>query len=350
MFNAGKATQWSTLNHAGTERYEAWEHQLNTVYCDWNMKRPLAPDFFARIRYRSHDTLKIIDCVCDPCGASRQPKIMGRDPREIIGLQLVLDGRETIKFGDDDIELSKGDILLWDNTRPMTFAVRERLHKLSFIMPLSQFKNWLPTSWHSIDHRIPAGSNAGDLLSIYMSSLAARFLDGDVGNGYALTEATIGLVVNALGRDACKQTTSLRDAQMLRVKRFIDQHLDEPDLSPGRIAMANRISVRYLHWLFEPVELTVTRHIIQQRLQRCRRELSNPMMRYRTISDIAYSWGFHNPTHFSRRFKLEFGVSPLDFRKQEASIHGHEVRLSGVAADSDIARLSTAIPATGENG
>jgi AraC-like DNA-binding protein len=283
------------------------------------MKRPLASDFFARIRHRSQDALKIIDCVCDPCGATRHPKIMGRDPREILGLQLVLDGRETVQIGNDRIELTKGDILLWDNTRPMTFAVRERLHKLSFIMPLSRFKNWLPSSWHSIERKIPAGSNAGDLLSIYMTSLSAPFLDSNSGNGDALTEATIGLVVNALGHGADEPVNSLREAQVLRVKRFIDQHLDEPDLSPGRIATANRISVRYLHWLFEPLGLTVTRYIIQQRLQRCRRELSNPVMCRRTISDIAFSWGFHNPTHFSRRFKQEFGLSPLDFRRRESS-------------------------------
>lgn len=317
--DSGQAIQWSTSSHVGPEKYEAWEDQLNTVYCDWTMKRPLRPEFFARIRHRSQDTLKIIDCVCDPCGATRQPKVMARDSKEVLGLQLVLEGSETIHFGKETIELAKGDILLWDNTRPMTFAVRERLHKLSFMMPLSRFRNWLPSSWHSIDRHISAGSNANDLLSIYMTSLTEQFLDSNVGNGDALTEATIGLVVNALGHEAREPASSLRETQLLLVKRYIDQHLDEPDLSPGRIATASRISVRYLHWLFEPLGQTVTHHIIQQRLQRCRRELSNPLMRRRTISDIAFSWGFNNPTHFSRRFKQEFGMSPLDFRKRQSA-------------------------------
>ena len=39
-------------------------------------------------------------------------------------------------------------------------------------------------------------------------------------------------------------------------------------------------------------------------------------MAHRTITDIAFSWGFQNSTHFSRRFKDEFGLSPHEFRNE----------------------------------
>jgi AraC-like DNA-binding protein len=61
------------------------------------------------------------------------------------------------------------------------------------------------------------------------------------------------------------------------------------------------------------------RRIIKQRLLRCRRELENPKMASRTITDIAFSRGSQNSTHFSRRFKAAFGLSPQDFRAEAAA-------------------------------
>lgn len=307
---------WSTRELASRDRYAGWEDQLKSVYCDWEMSKPLDAGFSATLQHRSLSNLKIVECVCDPCGAKRPAKVVGRDTRDVLGVQLVLGGREVIRIGNEEVLLEEGDMLIWDGTRPMTFSVQQRLHKLSFIMPLARFRSWLPSSWHNVDHKIARGSQPGQLLSLYMRSSATQILRGSVSNGDALTEATIGLLVNALGEEGYQEVETLRDAQVQRVKRFIDENLDQLDLSPSFIAAANRISVRYLHWLFEPMGLTVTQYIIEQRLRRCHRELSNPLMRKRTITDIAFSWGFHNSTHFSRRFKQQFGVSPKDFRKQ----------------------------------
>ena len=45
------------------------------------------------------------------------------------------------------------------------------------------------------------------------------------------------------------------------------------------------------------------------------RELKNPAQAQRTITDIAFSWGFNNGAHFSRVFREHAGLSPSDFRE-----------------------------------
>jgi AraC-like DNA-binding protein len=44
--------------------------------------------------------------------------------------------------------------------------------------------------------------------------------------------------------------------------------------------------------------------------------LSDPMQMHRQISEIAYSWGFGDVSHFGRLFKSMTGVTPRTFRKQ----------------------------------
>lgn len=50
-----------------------------------------------------------------------------------------------------------------------------------------------------------------------------------------------------------------RDRLVRSVLRHIDRHLGDPDLGPESIAAAHRISVRYLHRLFEDEAVTVSR-------------------------------------------------------------------------------------------
>ncbi len=57
-------------------------------------------------------------------------------------------------------------------------------------------------------------------------------------------------------------------------------------------------------------ETSITRLVRSLRLARCQAALSDPLQRHRTISEIAYGWGFSDMTNFSRVFKAAFGMAP----------------------------------------
>jgi len=65
----------------------------------------------------------------------------------------------------------------------------------------------------------------------------------------------------------------------------------------------------------EGEDATVGRLIRNRRLDKCHQELQNPAFAEKPISQIAYSWGFNNPSHFSRIFKERFGKSPQAMRE-----------------------------------
>ena len=74
-------------------------------------------------------------------------------------------------------------------------------------------------------------------------------------------------------------------------------------------------SKRHLHNAFADEQETLGQYILRQRLQACMRELKNPLHLQRTITDIAFSWGFNNGAHFSRVFREHAGLSPSQFRQ-----------------------------------
>lgn len=99
------------------------------------------------------------------------------------------------------------------------------------------------------------------------------------------------------------------------VQQFIDQHLHEDDIGPERLAVVFHMSVRQLYRLFEQHNETVCRYVQRRRLARCAEELASPMLAKRSITQIAYKWGFIDSAHFSRSFKREFASSPREYRR-----------------------------------
>lgn len=100
-----------------------------------------------------------------------------------------------------------------------------------------------------------------------------------------------------------------------RIRDFIGKHLRDPGLSIDRIAQGLNCSKRHLHNAFADEEDTLAHYILRRRLQACMRDLKSPEHLQRTITDIAFSWGFNNGAHFSRVFRDHTGLSPSDFRQ-----------------------------------
>lgn len=109
--------------------------------------------------------------------------------------------------------------------------------------------------------------------------------------------------------------SSVQAAHLHRVEYFIRKHLADSSLSPHDIAEGCGISVRYLHQLFETQGTTVCGWIRHQRLLMCDEALRDASQR-KSISEIAYLWGFGDHAQFSRNYKAHFGWTPNDAREK----------------------------------
>jgi AraC family transcriptional regulator, positive regulator of tynA and feaB len=97
---------------------------------------------------------------------------------------------------------------------------------------------------------------------------------------------------------------------------YIERHLSNPGLNPPAIAAALHVTPAYLHKIFSVESETVSRYIVRRRLQECARALKDKSQSRRSITDIAFAFGFNSLPHFCRVFKELYGTSPREFRRE----------------------------------
>ena len=126
------------------------------------------------------------------------------------------------------------------------------------------------------------------------------------------------LVALALGatRDAAEMANGrgMRAARLHAIKTEILNSPNSHELSLAGLAARHGVTPRHVQMLFESDGTTQTRFLLDQRLVRAHRMLSNPVLAERTISTIAYEAGFGDLSHFNRAFLLRYGATPSDVR------------------------------------
>jgi AraC-like DNA-binding protein len=167
--------------------------------------------------------------------------------------------------------------------------------------------------------RIPARSTALRLLVRYIrildaaETLAARALRRQV---VAHVHDLMALAIGAT-RDAAELAANrgARAACLYAIKRDIADHLGEADLSVASVAARQGLIPRYVQRLFEGEGTTFTAYLLEQRLARAHRELSDPRHGDRKVSTIAFDAGFGDLSYFNRTFRRHYGVAPSELRE-----------------------------------
>ena len=114
--------------------------------------------------------------------------------------------------------------------------------------------------------------------------------------------------------------TTQREALRERIKQHVGAHLGDPSLSVDAIALALNCSRRHLYNAFSEESDGVAGYILRRRLEACRRAFDDRAADHRSITDIAFTFGFSNMAHFSRVFRAHLGLAPSDYRRAAGSL------------------------------
>lgn len=107
---------------------------------------------------------------------------------------------------------------------------------------------------------------------------------------------------------------SIADRRISDITRYIRQNFGNPDLNARMVAESCGISLRYLCHVLKKNDLSFSQLVWETRLGAAQGWLAEERMQYHSICEIAYLAGFKSSAHFSRVFKLRYGMAPRDFR------------------------------------
>lgn len=312
---AARTGRWSTAGLCRSDTTDAWQEALQCNYGGWQLTQSVGDGFCASIRNHDFDGVRVVECVCDPCTGRLLPRFIDREPEPYIGVQITKSGLERFHLGGEDISLGAGDLVIWTSTQAAEFTVMERLHKVSLVLPWSQVKERLPrgTSFNGtiIDSRVGIGA----VLYSHVDSLAHQLELFTETDHAAVRRATLELLTAAMSHRVETPQRGLASRYLKQLQDYILANLQDEGLSPTTMAAANNMSPRYVHMLFAQVGISASAWIRTQRLERCRDDLRSRAHRDCSIAEVAYTWGFADPSHFTRIFKQQYGLSPREYRE-----------------------------------
>jgi AraC-like DNA-binding protein len=105
-------------------------------------------------------------------------------------------------------------------------------------------------------------------------------------------------------------------ARMHAIKRDIDRHLDQAELSVAGLALRHGCTPRFIQRLFEQEGTTFTEYTLARRLARAHGLLSDVSRRNDRISAVALDCGFGDVSYFNRMFRRRYDVAPSEVRAQ----------------------------------
>jgi AraC family transcriptional regulator, positive regulator of tynA and feaB len=296
-----------------SDRVDAWQWNAQQICGDCRIQLPKS-SFHGAIEVRHVGGLRLTRFSSSPLSFWKWPSDTVRPDNRFCIVITQLDGVRRYVQNGRSVLLIPGDTTLIDSGGPWSSSCGNNCARLYLRVPRWMMENRLRLREIPIAQRISGAKGVGAMLSRMAQSLyeQAEWLQAE--EGAAALDAYFQILWTCIGRPESDEPRTPH-AQP-RIQKFIDDHLCDPGLAPAVIAAAADISVRHLHRLFANAGRTLGDCIRASRLERCRNDLANPHLRSKTITEIAFSWGFSDSAHFSRSFRQQFGICPRIFRAQ----------------------------------
>ncbi|NJP98443.1 helix-turn-helix domain-containing protein [Nonomuraea sp. FMUSA5-5] len=315
----------STDKVAPEERFAFWREVSSKVWVpyDAHCDPHLLQRFQAQVAISELGPVRATLLTTTPHAVRRTPKLIRQADPEAFLVTCTLRGHAMMEQDGRQADFAVGDLGLYDSSRPYLAGLLPAAEP-SQLLILRFPRSSLPLPPRDLRDltavRMPGERGIGALSSRILRQLARHLPELTASETSRLSALAVEVLTlalaGALDTDSLVPARTRQRALTAQIHAFIQDHLGDPQLTPGTIAAAHHISRSHLHRLFHRQGQTVAGYVRQRRLEQCRRDLADPRLAAHPIHAIAARWGFSSPAHFSQTFRDAYGLSPREFRRQ----------------------------------
>lgn len=320
----GKTSQsFSTDGIPLQDRQEAWLWNAKQICGDCNFQFPRKLPFHGTISRRRLADLEMTLFASSAVAFNKYPAAAANADNRACIVITQLQGLRRYQQSGNVAILRRGDATLIDSGTAWSSDCAGDCSRLYLRVPQRVIENQLRLRDLPFARRIAGDSGLGAILFRLSTSLFEQADSLSAAEELSAIQGYLRILSACVGMDQpgiAHRAGASRSLELsTRILNYIEDHLTESSLGPVEIAGALKISVRHVHRVFSKQGSTVADWIRSQRLRRCRKDLCDPRLQAKSITEIAFYWGFNDSAHFSHAFKKEFLLAPRDLRMRASA-------------------------------
>jgi AraC-like DNA-binding protein len=153
---------------------------------------------------------------------------------------------------------------------------------------------------------------------------------GQTAGSYRESFERITVVLSRI-QSSVKAYKSSHSQLLDRVRRYLDQHFADPNLTMDQVAEESGISKPYLSRFFkEKTGINFNQYLLDLRIEKAKELLRDGST---TVGDTAGMAGFGSVRSFNRSFKQFTGISPREFQQSGLDVRASDSPATGVSVD-----------------
>jgi len=305
----------STSGLAPKKQIQCWTEALTDLCGLFDVDPLEASSFEGRINYTTVSRLKLCQIEASQHRIAHTVARARLSEHPFVKILFQTHGISYFEQNGRHIEVMPGDCLAYDVSVPHSIISPALTRHEVVIVPkeLLQERGFRLAKMSAC--KLSARNGTGRIAYDFVHAAFGEATKLSPSNAIGVADSLIDLLLLPLREADAMFDRVGPEAMYVRAQAFIREHLRDPDLCIDQISAALGCTKRYLHMLFSERGMTVSDYIWHARLQNCRHELETQAGK--TITDVAFSWGFSSSSHFSRVFRKYFGFVPSAIHKAQ---------------------------------